>query len=341
MSKDTTQTQSISGKDSTQTRSMPDKVWVPGGTFRMGSADFYLEERPVHEVTVDGFWIDRYEVTNEQFARFVADTGYVTVAERPPRPEDFPGAPVENLVPGSMVFQKRTGPVDLRNYANWWAWVPGANWSHPTGPGSSLENLIQHPVVHVAYEDVIAYARWADQELPTEAEWEYAARGGLDGAIFTWGNEEYRNGMAMANSWQGEFPWQNRLTDGYEGTSPVGSFPSNGYGLYDMAGNVWEWTSDWYEPRGVDAAVKSCCMGSLNPRVVSPEKSYDECQPQFPIPRRVVKGGSHLCAPNYCFRYRPAARQPQMIDTSMSHIGFRCIVRGDRPSADFPDRSAH
>jgi sulfatase modifying factor 1 len=324
-------TNTTMSKASVQTQSMPEMVWIPGGTFRMGSADFYIEERPVHEVTVDGFWIDRYEVTNEQFAGFVADTGYVTLAERPPRPEDFPGAPQENLVPGSMVFQKRSGPVDLRNYANWWAWVPGANWRHPNGPGSSLENLIQHPVVHVAYEDVVSYACWANKELPTEAEWEYAARGGLDGAIFTWGDEEYRKGMAMANSWQGEFPWQNQLTDGYEGTSPVGSFPPNDYGLYDMAGNVWEWTSDWYEPRGADPAVKSCCMGSLNPRIASPEKSYDQHQPQFRIPRRVVKGGSHLCAPNYCFRYRPAARQPQMIDTGMSHIGFRCVVRRERP----------
>ena len=211
-------------------------VWIPGGTFRMGSEDFYPEERPVHDVTVDGFWMDRHAVTNEQFARFVEETGYVTVAERAPKPEDFPGAPPENLVPGSMVFQKRTGPVDLRNYANWWAWVPGASWRHPRGPASSLDGLGRHPVVHVAYEDVEAYARWAGKDLPTEAEWEFAARGGLDGATFTWGNEEFPDGKAMVNAWQGEFPWQNLLTDGHEGTSPVGSFPPNGYGLYDMAG---------------------------------------------------------------------------------------------------------
>jgi formylglycine-generating enzyme required for sulfatase activity len=305
----------------------PGMAWIPGGTFRMGSQDFYREERPVHEVTVDGFWMDCYEVTNEEFARFAAETGYVTLAERAPKPEDFPGAPVENLVPGSMVFQKRTGPVDLRDYTNWWAWVPGANWAHPNGPDSSLDGRGQHPVVHLAYEDVEAYARWAGKDLATEAEWEFAARGGLDGAAFTWGNEEFPDGKAMANSWQGEFPWQNLLIDGHEGTSPVGSFPPNGYGLFDMAGNVWEWTSDWYEPRGSDPTVKSCCMGSVNPHVLSPDKSYDPRQPQFRIPRRVVKGGSHLCAPNYCLRYRPAARQPQMIDTSMCHIGFRCAVR--------------
>ncbi len=301
-------------------------AWIPGGAFRMGSERFYVEERPVHEVTVDGFWMDCHEVTNEEFARFVAETGYVTLAERPPNPEDFPGAPPENLVAGSMVFQKPSGPVDLRNYANWWEWVPGASWRHPLGPDTSIEGLGQHPVVHVAFEDVEAYARWAQKDLATEAEWEFAARGGLAGATFPWGNEEFPDGKAMVNSWQGDFPWQNLLTDGHEGTSPVGSFPPNGYGLYDMAGNVWEWTSDWYEPRG--PGTKSCCMSSVNPRIATPEKSYNPHQLQFPIPRRVVKGGSFLCAPNYCFRYRPAARQAQMIDTSMCHIGFRCVGRG-------------
>jgi formylglycine-generating enzyme len=303
-------------------------AWVPAGTFRMGSDDFYPEESPVHEVSVDGFWIDRYEVTNEQFARFVEATDYKTLAERPLNPADYPGAPRENLVPGSMLFQKATGPVDLRNYVNWWAWMPGTNWRHPFGPESSLDGLAQHPVVHVAYEDAEAYARWAGKELPTEAEWEFAARGGLDGKKFAWGDEDFPNGKAMANSWQGQFPWQNLLQDGYEGTSPVGSFPPNGYGLYDMTGNVWEWTSDWFVPRHADEIVKgSCCGPAVNPRVISPDKSYDAAQAQFRIPRKVVKGGSHLCAPNYCLRYRPAARQPQMIDTSMNHIGFRCIVR--------------
>jgi formylglycine-generating enzyme required for sulfatase activity len=293
----------------------------------MGSEEFYPEERPVHEVAVSGFWIDRHAVTNAQFARFVEATWYVTLAERPLNPKEFPGAPVENLVPGSMVFHKTQGPVDLRSPANWWGWTPGASWQRPGGPSSSLNGLEQHPVVHLAYEDVVAYALWAGKALPTEAEWEFAARGGLDGARFTWGDEHLPAGRAMANTWQGEFPWQNLLTDGFEGTSKVGSFPPNGYGLYDMAGNVWEWTSDWYVPRHADDNATSCCGPPENPRILSPDKSYDPGQPQFRIPRKVVKGGSHLCAPNYCLRYRPAARQPQMIDTGMSHLGFRCIVR--------------
>jgi sulfatase modifying factor 1 len=302
-------------------------VWIPGGTFHMGSEDFYPEERPVHEISVDGFWMDSFEVTSEQFAQFVEETGYKTVAERDLNAADYPGAPPENLVPGSLLFQKTLGPVDLNNYANWWAWVPGTSWRFPRGPGSSLEGLSRHPVVHVAFEDAETYARWAGKELPTEAEWEFAARGGLDAKAFTWGDEHSPGGKPMANNWQGEFPWQNLLEDGYEGTAPVGSFPPNGYGLYDMAGNVWEWTCDWFVRRHADEVVAPCCGPAVNPRITSPEKSYDPAQPQFKIPRRVVKGGSHLCAPNYCLRYRPAARQPQMIDTSMSHLGFRCIVR--------------
>jgi formylglycine-generating enzyme len=303
-------------------------AWIRGGTFRMGSEDFYPEEKPVHQVSVDGFWIDCHEVTNQQFARFVEATGYKTLAERPLNPADYPGAPVENLVPGSLVFHKARGPVDLNNYANWWAWTPGASWNHPRGPQSSLEGLAQHPVVHVAFEDAEAYAKWTGKELPTEAEWEFAARGGLDGKIFAWGDEHGPGGKAMANSWQGEFPFQNLLLDGFEGTSPVGSFPANGYGLYDMTGNVWEWTSDWYVHRHADECTSSpCCGPAENPRILSPEKSFDANQPAIKIPRKVVKGGSHLCAPNYCLRYRPAARQPQMVDTSMTHIGFRCIVR--------------
>ena len=228
-------------------------------------------------------------------------------------------------MPGSLLFHKTRGPVDLRNYSNWWASAPGTSWRHPLGPGSSLESLARHPVVHVAYEDAEAYANWAGKELPSEAEWEFAARGGLDGKKFTWGDEHFPGGKAMANSWQGEFPWQNLLDDGYEGTSPVGSFPANGYGLYDMAGNVWEWTSDWFVPRHADEVVAPCCGPAVNPRIVSPAKSYDAAQPQFRIPRKVLKGGSHLCAPNYCLRYRPAARQAQMIDTSMSHLGFAVL----------------
>jgi formylglycine-generating enzyme len=304
-------------------------VFIPGGKFLMGSDKFYPEEKPVHEVTVDGFWIDPHTVTNREYAEFVSATNYVSVAERPLNPQDYPGVPPDKLVPGSLVFEKRSTPVDLRNYANWWAWVPGASWKHPKGPGSTLKGLEDHPVVHMAYEDAEAYAKWAGKELPTEAEWEFAARGGLEEADFTWGNEDTQLTRAMANTWQGAFPWQNLLIDRYEGTSPVGSFEPNGYGLYDMAGNVWEWTSDWYVPHLDETAnkVKSCCTTHTNPRVTSPEASYDPAQPQFNIPRKVVKGGSHLCAPNYCLRYRPAARQPQMVDTGMTHIGFRCIAR--------------
>jgi sulfatase modifying factor 1 len=318
---------------STPVGSAPDAgmLWIPRGTFRMGSEDFYPEERPVHNVTVDGFWMDRFAVTNAQFARFVEATNYVTVAERPLNPTDYPGAPPENLVPGALVFMKRQGPVDLKDYTNWWTWTPGTSWKHPLGPRGSVEGFEQNPVVHVAYEDAEAYSRWAGKELPTEAEWERAARGGLDSKKFTWGDEHFPDGKAMANSWQGEFPWQNTLLDGFEGIAPVGSFPPNDYGLFDMAGNVWEWTSDWYVHRHADEVVKPCCGPAVNPRIASPEKSYDPRQPQFRIPRKVVKGGSFLCAPNYCLRYRPAARQPQMIDTGMSHVGFRCIVRSQRP----------
>ena len=295
----------------------------------MGSDKFYPEEKPVRRVTVDSFYIDRYAVTNEDYRKFTDETGYVTVAERPLNAADYPGAQPELLVPGALVFQKSKGPVDLNSYFNWWAWVPGANWKHPLGPQSSLKEREKHPVVHIAYEDAEAYAKWCGKELPTEAEWEFAARGGLEGKNFTWGDDDVQFTKPMANTWQGKFPYENLLIDKFEGTSPVGSFEPNGYGLYDMAGNVWEWTSDWYV-RNVDETannVKSCCTTNVNPRVVSPEKSYDECQPEIKIPRKVIKGGSHLCAPNYCLRYRPAARQPQMIDTGMNHLGFRCIVR--------------
>ena len=295
----------------------------------MGSDQFYPEEKPVRRVTVDGFYIDRFAVTNEDYKKFVDDTGYITVAERPLNPADYPGAKPELLVPGALVFQKSKGPVDLNSYFNWWAWMTGANWKNPLGPQSNLKEREKHPVVHIAYEDAEAYAKWRGKDLPTEAEWEFAARGGLEGKNFTWGDDDVQFTKPMANTWQGRFPYENLLIDKYEGTSPVGSFEPNGYGLYDMAGNTWEWTSDWYV-RNVDETasnVKSCCTTNVNPRVVSPEKSYDECQPEIKIPRKVIKGGSHLCAPNYCLRYRPAARQPQMIDTGMNHLGFRCIVR--------------
>jgi formylglycine-generating enzyme required for sulfatase activity len=299
-------------------------AWVPGGTFLMGSGDHYPEEAPAHEVAVDGFRADRFPVTNRAFARFVTETGYVTVAERPLDPEDFPGAPPENLVPGSLVFTPTPGPVDLRHLSQWWAWTPGACWRRPEGPGSSLAGREDHPAVHVAFEDAEAYAGWAGKQLPTEAEWERAARGGLDGATFTWGDEPERDGRRLANYWHGDFPW--RADAGYGTTSPVGSFPPNGFGLFDMAGNVWEWTADWYVDRHPGDPAKPCCV-PLNPRGGSPEESYDPAQPQFRVPRKVIKGGSFLCADSYCMRYRPAARRPQMVDTGMSHVGFRCIER--------------
>lgn len=305
-----------------------DMVWIPGGSFMMGSNDHYPEESPVHPVTVDAFWMDQHTVTNAEFSRFVEDTGYVTSAERAPRPEDYPGAKPELLVPASVVFRRTAYKVDLRNHYNWWTYVPGASWRHPQGPGTSLKGLAKHPVVHIAYEDAEAYAIWVGKQLPTEAEWEFAARGGLEAAEFCWGSEFTPDGKQMANTWQGEFPMENLLEDGYEWTAPVGSFPSNGYGLYDMAGNVWEWTTDWYQEH--NKITQSCC-GNINPRGGKREESFDPCSPEIPIPRRVMKGGSYLCAPNYCKRYRPAARMPQPVDTSTCHLGFRCIVRMQSP----------
>jgi formylglycine-generating enzyme required for sulfatase activity len=303
-------------------------TWIPGGTFLMGTDhELYPEEGPPHTVTVDGFWMDEHQVTVAEFRQFVKATGYVTVAERPLDPAYYPNADPSLLVPGSLVFHKTRGPVDLTVMRNWWSYVPGASWLHPEGPQSNAGGRERHPVVHVAWEDVQAYAAWAGKELPSESEWEFAARGGLEGAFYTWGNEFAPRGKMMANCWQGEFPWQNLLQDKYEGTAPVGSFPPNGYGLFDMAGNVWEWTSDFYMPRHPDEVMHACCVPS-NPRIESPEMSYDSLAVGGShIPRRVIKGGSHLCAPNYCLRYRPAARQPQMVDTSMAHIGFRCIIR--------------
>jgi sulfatase modifying factor 1 len=297
--------------------------WVPGGTFAMGSADFYPEEAPVHRATVDGFWMDRHPVTIAEFRRFVAETAYTTVAERSLDPADYPEADPDVLVPGSLVFRSSGGPVDLRNWANWWEYRAGASWSHPNGPESGVGGRQRHPVVHVAPEDAEAYAAWAGKSLPSEAEWERAARGGLDGAVFAWGDEFAPGGRMMANTWQGEFPWQNLLTDGYAGTSPVASFDPNPFGLYDMTGNVWEWTADFFGPHSPD----SPCCAPRNPRVTDAERSLVAGEPGAHIPRRVIKGGSHLCAPNYCLRYRPAARQAEAVDTSTAHIGFRCVVR--------------
>jgi sulfatase modifying factor 1 len=307
---------------------MVNMVRIPGGTFRMGSDRHYAEEAPAHSVRVNGFWIDRYAVTNENYVRFVDATGYITLAERPANPADYPGARPEFLAPSSVMFKRTDGPVDLHNRFNWWTYVPGADWRHPRGPESSLQGLLQHPVVHIAFEDAEAYARWAGKALPTEAEWEFAARGGLEGATFAWGEDMMPDGKPMANTWQGEFPWQNLCLDGYEWTAPVGSFPPNGYGLYEMTGNVWEWTTDWYQDH---ATLRKACCTIDNPRGGTPDKSYDPRCPDVRIPRKVMKGGSFLCAPNYCQRYRPAARMPQPIDTSTCHLGFRCVSHASAP----------
>jgi formylglycine-generating enzyme len=312
---------------------------IPAGSYRMGSSDFYAEEGPVREVEVDAFAIDPGPVTVAEFARFTDETGYLTVAERPPDPAEYPDADPALLVPGSAVFHPTPGPVPLDNPARWWAYVPGADWQHPWGPASDNSERQDHPVTHIACEDAEAFAVWASKALPTEAEWEYAARGGLDGATFAWGDDERPGAELMANSWQGSFPWRNTGARGWRGTTPVGLFPANGYGLHDMTGNVWEWTSDYYSPRGAGAErstesekVRSPCCApppnvARNPRVETPDVSYDVGRPGAHIPRRVIKGGSHLCAPTYCLRYRPAARQPEAVDTSTSHIGFRCVAR--------------
>jgi formylglycine-generating enzyme required for sulfatase activity len=310
----------------TQPNATAGMVWIPGGTFRMGSDHHYPEEKPAHKVSVGGFWIDTLTVTNRDYRRFVEETGHVTLAERPANPEDYPGAKPEMLAPSSVMFRKSEGPVDLRNHYNWWTYVAGADWRHPRGPESSLDGLDDHPVVHVAYEDAEYYARWIGKELPTEAEWEFAARGGLDGAAFSWGEEFIPGGKFMANTWQGRFPWENLLEDGHEWTAPVGSFPPNGYGLFDMAGNVWEWTTDWYQHHE-KLHLKSPCCTLDNPRGGEAESSIDPRTPEQRIPRKVMKGGSYLCAPNYCRRYRPAARMPQAVDTSTCHLGFRCVKR--------------
>lgn len=302
---------------------------IPGGPFRMGSDAYYPEEAPAHAVRVGAFWMDTTTVTNAQFARFVAATGYVTVAERPLDPAMYPGARPRDLKPGGLVFRMTSAPVPTDDYRRWWGWTPGACWRHPAGRGSGVQTRPDHPVVQVAFEDAEAYAAWTGKTLPTEAEWEFAARGGLEGAEFVWGDELTPGGRHLANTWQGEFPWSNTAEDGFAGAAPVASYPPNGYGLYDMAGNVWQWTTDWFAPRhGAHAAspAKSCCVPD-DPRGPPMEGSFDPGQPAIRIPRRVVKGGSFLCAPSYCRRYRPAARHAQMVDSGMSHVGFRCIRR--------------
>lgn len=307
-----------------------DMVWIPGGTFLMGSDHHYPEEAPAHAVSVNGFWMDKYLVTNAQFQKFVKATGYVTFAERPANPDHYPGAQPELLQPSSCVFVKPDRPVDRGSHYNWWAYIAGANWRHPEGPGSSIKGRENHPVVHVAYEDVEAYAQWIGKEIPTEAEWEFAAWGGRSNAEFAWGDELHPKGKMMANTWQGEFPWQNLKTDGYEGSSPVGAFSPNGYGLYDIIGNTWEWTTDWYQEHN-QIQQDSCCATLVNPRGGDREASYDPQTPDIKIPRKVIKGGSFLCAPSYCRRYRPPARMAEPVDTSTCHLSFRLMVRSPQP----------
>jgi formylglycine-generating enzyme required for sulfatase activity len=304
----------------------PDMISIPGGTFVMGSDHHYPEEAPAHRVTIDPFWIDVTPVTNRQFLEFVNATGHVTVAEKAPDAKNYPGAEKRMLRAGSLVFDPPGHPVPTDDMTRWWTFTFGASWRRPYGRKSSIGTRLDHPVVHIAYADAKAYAAWAGKDLPTEAEWELAARGGLEGAEFAWGDELMPGGSHMANIWQGMFPHQNLAADGFERTSPVGSFPPNGYGLHDMIGNVWEWTDDFWSSRHPEPADSPCCTPK-NPRGGRQEGSYDPRQPAIRIARRVVKGGSHLCAPNYCRRYRPAARHTQPEDTSMSHLGFRCVVR--------------
>jgi formylglycine-generating enzyme required for sulfatase activity len=325
--KDSLRADHLSARPGDERAPVSGMIFIPGGTFRMGSDRHYPEEAPVHRVTVDGFWMDRTPVTNRQFKAFIKATGHVTFAETAPDPKDYPGSPSHMIYAGSLVFTPPPGAVDLSQFGEWWSLMQGANWRRPYGPKSNINALDNHPVVHVTFGDALAYADWAGKDLPTEAEWEFAARGGLDGAEYAWGEELAPGGRHMANTWQGEFPRENLNQDGFERTSPVTAFPPNGYGVHDMIGNVWEWTTDWYSSKHEADAPKACCIPE-NPRGGREDDSYDPTLPQIRIPRKVIKGGSHLCAPNYCRRYRPAARHAEPIDTSTSHVGFRCIRRG-------------
>jgi sulfatase modifying factor 1 len=312
----------------TPLQSAPGMVWIPGGAFTMGTDSElgWPEEKPAHRVRIDGFWMDRTEVTNAQFRAFVEATGYVTTAEKPPSLEEIliqsppgtPPPPKEKLVPGSLVFTPRAGPVDLRDFSQWWTWTPGADWRHPEGPGSTIAGRDDHPVVQVSWDDANAYAHWAGKRLPTEAEWEFAARGGLDAKPYVWGDSPPTDAHPPANIWQGDFPRENSAEDGFIRTSPTKSFPPNGYRLYDMAGNVWEWCADWYD-RGL--YHRRAGGPVINP--TGPAHSIDPTRPY--TPQRVQRGGSFLCNDGYCSRYRPSARHGGSPDTGMSHVGFRCV----------------
>jgi formylglycine-generating enzyme required for sulfatase activity len=316
-------------------------VWIPGGEFSMGCTDPRADlcggnepmddARPVHRVAIAPFWMDRTEVTNAEFARFVAATGYITFAERKPRAEDYPGATPDQLVPGSVVFSPPREAVPLDNALRWWRYVPGADWRHPSGPNSTIVGHDQDPVLHIAYVDAAAYAAWAGKRLPTEAEWEFAARGGLTGARYTWGDDLTVNGRWMANIWEGAFPHKNSEDDGFIGVAPVASFPANAYGLHDMAGNVWEWCSDWYRPDAYALAQRAAGGGVVrDPRGVAESESFDPQEPG--MPKRVQRGGSYLCTDQYCTRYMVGTRGKGAADTGSNHVGFRC-VRDANPAA--------
>lgn len=306
-------------------------VWIPGGEFSMGAQDppgmndvgmkATVDSRPVHRVYVDGFFMDKTDVTNAQFEKFVKATGYVTVAERKPRAEDYPNAPPEKLVAGSVVFAAPDHPVPLDDYLQWWTYVPGANWRHPLGPNSSIAGKDNYPVVHIAYEDAQAYARWAGKRLPTEAEWEFAARGGLAGKLYAWGNELRPHGKWMANTFQGHFPDKDTGDDGYVGYAPVARFPPNGYGLYDMSGNVWQWTSDWYRS---DYYAQLAAAGGVARNPQGPDSANDPAEPG--LAKKVHRGGSFLCTDQYCSRYMVGTRGKGDIDTGTNHLGFRCVM---------------
>lgn len=314
--------------DHSQTESPEGMVWVPGGEFVMGTDDeaAWPDEKPSHRVRVDGFWIDKTEVTNAQFRKFVEATGYVTTAERKPDwdelkqqlPPGTPKPPDEKLVAGSLVFQPTSGPVNLNDFSQWWHWTPGANWRNPEGPDSDLDGREDHPVVQVSWYDAVAYCEWAGKRLPTEAEWEFAARGGLAGKPYVWGDKR-DSSREFANLWEGEFPQINSASDGYIRTAPAATFKPNQFGLFDMAGNVWEWCSDWYDYTIYDSRTEVVID---NPR--GPKKSFDPLRPHQP--QRSQRGGSFLCNDSYCSRYRPSARHGCAPDTGMSHVGFRCVM---------------